>query len=272
LQDGLKPGQRKIMFVCFTKNLIREIKVAQLAGKVAENSAYHHGEQSLTNTIVGLAQTFIGSNNINFLVPAGQFGTRLHGGSDAASARYIFTRLSTLALSLFNKNDEPLLTYLNEDGMRIEPEWYCPIIPTVLVNGANGVGTGYSTDIPSYNPLILSNNMKYYIRQERIRQNSTGEPQTYSDEYKLEELIPWYKNFTGDIKLLENDRTRGVINGVCSKLDHTTIEITDLPVGTWTQQYKENVLETMLHPKRNDIAPTILDYKGNRFFSFSRLI
>jgi DNA topoisomerase-2 len=267
IMDGLKPGQRKIMFVCFTKNLIREIKVAQLAGKVAENSAYHHGEQSLTNTIIGLAQNFTGSNNINFLVPAGQFGTRLHGGSDAASARYIFTRLSSLALSLFNKYDEPLLTYLNEDGMRIEPEWYCPIIPTVLVNGANGVGTGYSTDIPAYNPLTLSNNMKYYIRQERERQNSTGEPNKYSDVLKLEELIPWYKNFTGDIKILENDRTRGVINGVCSKLDHTSIEITDLPIGTWTQQYKENVLETMLHPKRNDIAPTILDYKGkNRKF------
>jgi DNA topoisomerase-2 len=249
------------MFVCFTKNLIREIKVAQLGGKVAENSAYHHGEQSLTNTIIGLAQTFVGSNNINFLVPAGQFGTRLHGGSDAASARYIFTRLSTLALSLFNKNDEPLLTYLNEDGMRIEPEWYCPVIPTVLVNGAHGVGTGYSTDIPSYNPLTLCNNIKYYIRQERDRQNTTGEPITYPDELKLEELIPWYRNFTGEIKILDNDRTRGVINGVCAKLDSTTIEITDLPVGTWTQQYKENVLEAMLHPKRNDIAPMIADYK-----------
>jgi DNA topoisomerase-2 len=242
------------MFVCFTKNLIREIKVAQLSGKVAENSAYHHGEQSLTNTIVGLAQNFIGSNNINFLVPAGQFGTRLHGGSDAASARYIFTRLSPLALSLFNKNDEPLLTYLNEDGMSIEPEWYCPVIPTVLVNGANGVGTGYSTDIPSYNPLTLSNNMKYYIRQQQPSKQ-------YSDVITLQELIPWYKNFTGQIKLLDNDRARGIINGVCAKLDETSIEITDLPIGTWTQQYKENVLETMLHPKRNDIAPSILDYK-----------
>ena len=253
------------MFVCFTKNLIREIKVAQLGGKVAENSAYHHGEQSLTNTIIGLAQNFTGSNNINFLYPAGQFGTRLHGGNDAASARYIFTRLTTLALSLFNKNDEPLLTYLNEDGMSIEPEWYCPVIPTVLVNGAHGVGTGYSTDIPSYNPLALSNNMRYYIRQERVRQhqlnNPTSEPPKYSNKLTLEELIPWYKNFTGEIKLLENDRTRGVINGVCSKLDHSTIEITDLPVGTWTQQYKENVLEVMLHPKRNDIAPSIMDYK-----------
>ncbi|CAF3762190.1 unnamed protein product [Adineta steineri] len=265
IMDGLKPGQRKIMFVCLTKNLIREIKVAQLSGKVAENSAYHHGEQSLTNTIVGLAQNFVGSNNINFLVPAGQFGTRLHGGSDAASARYIFTRLSPLALALFNKYDEPLLTYLNEDGMSIEPEWYCPVIPTVLVNGAHGVGTGYSTDIPSYNPLTLSNNMKFYIRQEkekrRLANDPTEQPKQYSDVLTLEDLVPWYKNFTGEIKLLDNDRTRGVINGVCAKLDEASIEITDLPVGTWTQYYKENVLETMLHPKRNDIQPSILDYK-----------
>ncbi|CAF3358812.1 unnamed protein product [Rotaria sp. Silwood1] len=149
--------------------------------------------------------------------------------------------------------------------MSIEPEWYCPIIPTVLVNGAHGVGTGYSTDIPSYNPLALSNNMKYYIRQERERQrqlnNPTSEPKKYSDVITLEELIPWFKNFTGEIKLLDNDRTRGVINGVCAKLDESTLEITDLPIGTWTQQYKETVLEVMLHPKKNDITPTILDYK-----------
>jgi DNA topoisomerase-2 len=177
-----------------------------------------------------------------------------------------FRFFSPLALALFHKNDEPLLTYLNEDGMSIEPEWYCPVIPTVLVNGAHGVGTGYSTDIPSYNPLTLSNNMKYYIRQElekqRLVNNPTSQPKQYPDVLTLKELIPWYKNFTGEIKLLDNDRTRGVVNGVCAKLDEASIEITDLPVGTWTQYYKENVLEVMLHPKRNDIAPTILDYKG----------
>jgi DNA topoisomerase-2 len=176
---------------------------------------------------------------------------------------------------LFHKNDEPLLTYLNEDGMSIEPEWYCPIIPTVLVNGANGVGTGYSTDIPSYNPLALSNNMKYWIRQERERQrllnDPTSEPKKYPDVLTLETLTPWYKNYTGEIKLLDNDRTRGVINGVCAKLDDTSIEITDLPVGTWTQQYKENVLEGMLHPKRTDIAPSILDYKGKFSVNHSRV-
>lgn len=177
-----------------------------------------------------------------------------------------FSFLSPLALSLFNKNDEPLLAYLNEDGMSIEPEWYCPIIPTVLVNGAQGVGTGYSTDIPCYNPLTLSNNMRYYIRRERQRQHQENDPaappKQYSDVLTLQELIPWYKNFTGEIRLLDNDRTRGVVNGVCAKLDDATIEITDLPIGTWTQNYKESVLEAMLHPKRNDIAPSILDYRG----------
>jgi DNA topoisomerase-2 len=94
---GLKPGQRKVLFTCFKRNDKREIKVAQLAGSVAELSAYHHGETSLMTTIINLAQNFVGSNNLNLLQPIGQFGTRLHGGKDAASPRYIFTMLSPLA-------------------------------------------------------------------------------------------------------------------------------------------------------------------------------
>ncbi|CAF4280698.1 unnamed protein product [Rotaria sp. Silwood2] len=145
IMDGLKPGQCKIMFICFTKNLIRDIKVARLAGKVAESSTYHHGEQSLINTIVDLAQNFVSLNNINFLVPAGQFGTCLHGGNDAASTH--------------------------------------------------------------------------------------------------------------------NDCSNNVINVVYVKLDKIFINITDLPFDTWTPYYKETVLEIMFHLKRNDITPTILDYK-----------
>ena len=64
-----------------------------MAGSVAEHSAYHHGEVSLMSTIINLAQNFVGSNNINLLQPIGQFGTRLAGGKDAASPRYIFTML-----------------------------------------------------------------------------------------------------------------------------------------------------------------------------------
>jgi DNA topoisomerase-2 len=121
--DGFKPGHRKIVYACFKRNLKSEIKVAQLAGYVAEHSAYHHGEASLGSTIVGLAQNYVGSNNIHLLEPIGQFGTRLQGGKDAASARYIFTSLSPITRAVFHPNDDALLTYLDDDGQRIEPEW-----------------------------------------------------------------------------------------------------------------------------------------------------
>ncbi|CAF4394613.1 unnamed protein product [Rotaria magnacalcarata] len=115
IMDGLKPGLCKIMFICFTKNFIRDIKVARLAGKVAENSAYHHGEQPLINTIVDLAQNFVSLNNINFLVPAGQFCTCLYMVKFICFfVCLIYFVYSPLVLSLFN-NDELLLTYLNED-------------------------------------------------------------------------------------------------------------------------------------------------------------
>ena len=94
--DGLKPGQRKVLYSCF-KQKLKDAKVAQLAGYVSEHSAYHHGETSLVGTIVGMDQNYIGSNNINLLYPSGQFGTRHQGGKDSASARYIFTRLCPIA-------------------------------------------------------------------------------------------------------------------------------------------------------------------------------
>merc|ERR1719163_2529320 len=94
IMDGFKPSQRKVLFGCFKRKLKSDIKVAQLVGYVSEHAAYHHGEMSLSETIVGMAQDFVGSNNVNLLVPQGQFGTRLQGGKDAAATRYIYTRLA----------------------------------------------------------------------------------------------------------------------------------------------------------------------------------
>ncbi|KAJ1557566.1 DNA topoisomerase 2 [Nowakowskiella sp. JEL0078] len=121
--DGFKPGQRKILFSCFKRNLQKEIKVAQLIGYVAEHTAYHHGEVSLASTIVGLAQNYVGSNNLTMLEPRGQFGTRLLGGKDSASPRYIFTQLSPLSRLVFPVMDHKLLDYIQEDGQSIEPLW-----------------------------------------------------------------------------------------------------------------------------------------------------
>ncbi|XP_076307781.1 DNA topoisomerase 2-alpha-like [Tachypleus tridentatus] len=228
LVDGLKPGQRKVIFTCFKRNDKHEIKVAQLAGSVAELSAYHHGENSLMATIINLAQNFVGSNNINLLQPIGQFGTRLQGGKDSASPRYIFTMLSPLAKHIFPSVDEPLLNHLYEDNQKIEPEFYVPIIPMILVNGTEGIGTGWSTKIPNYNPREIVENLRRMIVGE--------EPKP---------LRPWFKNFCGSIEQLDSQRF--VISGEIALLGANKLEITELPVRTWTQSYKEQVLEPMVH-------------------------
>ena len=155
LMDGLKISLRKILYSAFKKNLHTEIKVAQFTGYVSEHSGYHHGEASLNAAIVGMAQNFVGSNNINLLVPSGQFGTRLQGGKDSASERYIFTFLNNITRAIFPAVDDNILKYLDDDGQIVEPLFYAPIIPMVLVNGTKGIGTGFSTDIMCYNPLNI---------------------------------------------------------------------------------------------------------------------
>ncbi|XP_058477066.1 DNA topoisomerase 2-alpha [Solea solea] len=239
--DGLKPGQRKVLFCCFKRNDKREVKVAQLAGSVAEMSAYHHGEVSLMMTIVGLAQNFVGSNNLNLLQPLGQFGTRLNGGKDSASPRYIFTMLSSLARLIFPPVDDNLLKYNYDDNQRVEPEWYLPIIPTVLVNGSEGIGTGWATKIPNYDIREIINNIS--------RMLGGQEPQP---------MLPSYKGFRGTIEQVMNNQFMN--SGEISIIDSTTIEISELPVKTWTQTYKENVLEPMLNGSEK-VQPLITDYK-----------
>uniref|UniRef100_H3ALH9 DNA topoisomerase 2 n=1 Tax=Latimeria chalumnae TaxID=7897 RepID=H3ALH9_LATCH len=239
--QGLKPGQRKVLFTCFKRNDKREVKVAQLAGSVAEISAYHHGENSLMGTIINLAQNFVGSNNINLLQPIGQFGTRLHGGKDAASPRYIFTMLSTLARLLFPANDDQVLKFLYDDNQRVEPEWYIPIIPMVLINGAEGIGTGWACRIPNFEPRELVNNLR--------RMLDGDEPLP---------MLPKYKNFKGTIQELGPNQY--MVYGEISVLDSTTIEISELPVRTWTQTYKEQVLEPMLNGTEKT-PPLITDFR-----------
>lgn len=240
--DGLKPGQRKVLFTCLKRNDKREIKVAQLAGSVAEHSSYHHGEQSLMSTIVNLAQNFVGSNNINLLQPIGQFGTRLAGGKDSASPRYIFTLLSPLTRFIFHPHDDPLLKHQYDDNQKIEPLWYIPIIPMVLVNGADGIGTGWMTKIPNYNPREIVNNLRRMLNDE--------EPKP---------MIPWWKNFTGVVEPLVDKKY--IIYGEIAIISENKLEITELPIGTWTQTYKESVLEPMLHGANDKTPPSITDYK-----------
>ncbi|XP_077595631.1 DNA topoisomerase 2-alpha [Stigmatopora nigra] len=241
LVDGLKPGQRKVLYCCFKRNDKREVKVAQLAGSVAEMSAYHHGETSLMMTIIGLAQNFLGSNNLNLLQPLGQFGTRLHGGKDSASPRYIFTMLSPLARLLFPPTDDNLLKNNYDDNQRVEPEWYIPIIPMVLVNGSEGIGTGWASKIPNFS----------------VREIVTNITRMLNGEEPLP-MLPNYKGFKGTIDQLMDNQY--VLCGELAIIDSTTIEISELPVKTWTQTYKENILEPMLNATEK-VPALITDYK-----------
>jgi DNA topoisomerase-2 len=228
-EDGLKPSHRKIIYCVNKRNWSSELKVAQLAGYVAEHSAYHHGEQSLMQAIIGLAQNFVGSNNLNLLKPNGQFGTRLLGGADAASPRYIFTEPMEYFYDIFHKDDRNLLDYLDDDGTQIEPEYYMPVIPLELVNGIRGIGTGWSTEIPAYNPFDIINNIKKLINEETP-----------------DEMIPWYRGFKGEIKISE-DSKKAIITGKYT-LNGDSLTITELPVGTWSDKYKE-YLESLLESK-----------------------
>ncbi|KAF0991154.1 hypothetical protein HZS_788 [Henneguya salminicola] len=240
--DGLKPGQRKVIYSCFRKNITKEIKVFQLAGVISSEAAYHHGEQSLVSTIINLAQDFVGTNNINLLLPEGQFGTRIKGGKDASAARYISTALNSITRCIFLKEDDTLLNYLYEDNQMIEPEWYCPIIPMILVNGADGIGTGYATKVPNYNPREIIENLKRLIRKD--------DPLP---------MLPWFKSFTGEI--LEVSPERSVVSGRAYHAGKDTMVITELPIRVWTQSYKESVLEPLMKGSENSDSYALVDYK-----------
>jgi DNA topoisomerase-2 len=245
LMDGLKISLRKILYSAFKKNLTTEIKVAQFSGYVSEHSGYHHGEASLNAAIVGMAQNFVGSNNINLFMPNGQFGTRLQGGKDSASERYIFTQLNKITRTLFPANDDNILTYLNDDGLLVEPIYYAPIIPMILVNGSKGIGTGFSTDIMCYNPIQI---IQYIKNKLSLEENSL-------------EFIPYYDGFKGQITKLSEEKY--LIKGLYEKTGTDTIRITELPVGFWTEDFKE-LLEKLIEPGQDKegkkITSMVKDY------------
>lgn len=234
VMDGLKISQRKILFSAFKKNLHQEIKVAQFSGYVSEQSGYHHGEASLNGAIVNMAQDFVGSNNIHLLMPNGQFGTRLQGGKDSASERYIYTKLNALTRQIFRKEDDGVLEYLDDDGLSVEPIYYVPILPMVLVNGALGIGTGFATNIPCYDPKQIIHCIKQKIKDSSM-------------EYEEQNMVPYYRGFKGTITKIEDHKY--ATTGCYHLQGKSTLVITELPIGTWNENYV-NFLEKCLDDKK----------------------
>lgn len=251
--DGLKPSLRKVIYSAFKRGLREDIKVAQFAGYVSEHSEYHHGEASLHEAIIGMAQNFIGTNNINVLVPSGQFGTRIMGGKDHASPRYIFTRLEEITRAVFHADDDAIMNYLVEDGSTIEPQYYVPILPMLLVNGSAGIGTGYSTDIPCFNPRDLMAYIRRRLTDPMWAVAGGGSAETA--------FVPFYEGFRGTIETTAKPTTF-LIKGtyVRDTAAADTIVVTELPVGLWTQTFKEHLVALMT-PDNDSAAAVKKDAK-----------
>ena len=265
LMDGLKISLRKILYAAFKKGGLKtEIKVAQFSGYVSEHSAYHHGEASLNAAIVGMAQNFVGSNNINLLEPNGQFGTRIKGGGDSASERYIFTQLNKLTRLIYRQEDDAVLSYIDDDGQMVEPVYYAPAIPMILVNGSKGIGTGFSTDVMPHNPIQII----AYIRSILAGVSAADRPV----------IEPYFKGFKGTIRNMApapapaasaasatsgapaasaasatsgaatNVAAKYLIKGTYEIIADRKVRITELPIGTWTDDYKEFLEKLMDAP------------------------
>ena len=250
LMDGLKISLRKILFAAFKKGGLKtEIKVAQFSGYVSEHAAYHHGEASLNAAIVGMAQNFVGSNNINLFEPNGQFGTRCAGGSDSASERYIFTQLNRLTRLIYRQEDDAVLSYIDDDGQMVEPVYYAPAIPMILVNGSKGIGTGFSTDIMPHNPVQI---IAYIRAMLKDCGSGTGDRPT---------IEPYFKGFKGTIKNIGGGggapapaSAKYLIKGTYEIIADRKVRITELPIGTWTDDYKQFLEKLMDGPADKEKA------------------
>ena len=223
--DGLKPSQRKVVYTML-KAASKEAKVAQLAAHVAQQTAYHHGEASMQQTVVALAQDFVGSNNVPLLLPVGQFGTRRLGGDDTASARYIFTRISPVAALAFPPEDFPLAPQQEDEGQAIEPMYLLPVIPWILVNGASGIATGFSTTVPPCHPRRVCEHVRAALL-------SLAPPAP---------LTMHVVGYTGDVAC-EPTRytTRARVTCVEARGKRPAHVVDELPVGTWTEAYKSSL-------------------------------
>ena len=223
IYDGLKPSQRKILYTMFKLKKYNNTKLIQLVGSVIEQSKYHHGDVSVYQTMIGMAQNFVGANNLPYLYPEGQFGSRELNGKDSAAPRYIQTRLQSYMKYLFRKEDEPVLFYNIEEKSELEPYYYIPIIPTILLNGIIGIGTGYSTKIPSYDALDLINKILCY--------NNGIEFNIY----------PFIKGYKGKISY-DKKNNEYIIKGIW-KLNDMKLKIEEIPPSISFSNYKNLLIK-----------------------------
>lgn len=219
--DGFKEAQRKSVWGMLDRGENAGlISVERVSSAIASCTDYHHGVVSLQGTIIGLAQTFAGSNNMNFFEPEGQFGSR--GSPTASAARYIMTRLHDNFRKIFKKEDDIILEQKISGDLKVEPKYFIPLLPVVLLNGAEGMGTGHSTHIFAYKPDDLKQSILKVLDGKQLIDN---------------ELKPWWSDFKGEVIRESSGQIK--ISGSYVAINSTEINVTELPVGMHSDKYEE---------------------------------
>jgi DNA topoisomerase-2 len=248
LTDGLKVSQRKAIYGTLLRGENAGLlPVERLASAVAASTNYHHGVGSMSSTIVNLANNYPGANNLNLFVPEGQFGSRLT--AEAAAARYIETKISPYFRALYPKADDGILEHHDNNGEKIEPKTYAPLLPMPLINGAQGTGTGHSCLIMAYNPKDIIKACLAVLDGKTLKSGA---------------LTPWYRGFNGTIE--RNPETGQVVcTGKLEVVNSTTIKVTELPIGIYLDQYKArlNKLED------DELIKTYDDQSTEQAFDFT---
>jgi DNA topoisomerase II len=226
--DSFKSSQRKIIHVSnqiWRTGNEKTLKVFQLSGKVASDCFYHHGSTSLENAIITMAQRF--KNNIPFLEEDGQFGSLR--SPQAGAARYIGTKLSDSFKKIYKDFD--LLEYRTEEGEKIEPYYFLPIIPTILLNGTTGIAVGFASTIMGRNILDIVDSCISYLKGK-----------------KTDNINPYIEGFKGTIIQDPENHKRWIIRGIYNKINTTTIQITELPPSLTYEKYEE-ILDKLIEDK-----------------------
>lgn len=226
--DGFKPTQRKIIHISnqvWKTGNEKTKKVFQLAGVVADQAYYHHGNASLENAIITMAQKF--KNNAPLLEEDGQFGSLR--SPQPGAARYIGTKLNENFKLLYK--DFELLTYKEEEGEKIEPEFFLPIIPTVLLNGSSGIAVGFASNVLNRNAIELIDSCVKILKGRKIKN-----------------ITPSLNEFTGEFIQDEENNKRWIIRGRFERVNTTTVKITELPPSMTYEKY-ENHLEKLCDSK-----------------------
>ena len=249
--DGLKTSMRKVFYTILKNNIDseqKEIKVEQLAAKTSEQTSYLHGATGLGGVAVGLAVNYVGSNNINLLEPDGNFGTRFV--KDPSASRYIYTYLSDIAKYIFRKEDEPILQEQTFEGQVIEPKYYYPIIPMVLVNGSEGLSVGFSSNINPRDPKQLIDWLEHKLKGKKYNK----------------EFMPYFKGYTGDIErdLSSEDSVKYISKGKYIQDSLTQITITEIPIKYNLKSYLK-VLDSLCD---KGIIKSYKDLSDNDNFKF----